>query len=361
MQTMTRFHDLDIARTIFSGLPSIAVLGLGRAGAVAAGCLAAVGHKVHAVDEDPERLATLSQGRAPVDESGLNNLIDAGIDTEHLIAENSVAAAVAKSDLTLVTVDLETGPDGTIDLAPLLALTGPIGEGLRHCEDFHVVIVRTPVAMGTTLGCLVPRLEAASGLTAGTDFGIAYVPSFLRPGRAVADFREPVRTVIGTLDCRSANLVKRLFAPFDAQPNLTTIPKAEMIRRVQDLPLQPASTCTTPNARGSSRSTGTGRDAPQPVQPYWPARLGSLCAHASRTFDDEDGPAPVRGPFAATGATATMPDARAIHQRGVVQSAGDEAETMMAEVLDAAGLRIGLPSHVLDRPTPASRRLVQAN
>lgn len=295
MKTMTRFEDLDIARTIFSGLPSIAVLGLGRAGAVAAGCLAAVGHRVHAVDNDPERLATFNEGRATVDETGLTALIDAGIDTQHLIAERCVTKAVAKSDILLVTLDLETRPDGTIDVAPLLELAGPIGLGLRHRDDFQVIVVRSAVPPGTTADAFLPLVEAASGLTVGEDFGAAYVPCFLRPGRAVADFRQPSRTVIGALDARSAKLLKQLFAPFDPHPKITSMPKAEMAKHIDDVTLVSRPSASARPDRPPSDEERVGGEAPARLARRRPVRAGPLFVHANRTFDDdEDLPAPVR-------------------------------------------------------------------
>ncbi|WP_226581967.1 Rossmann-fold NAD(P)-binding domain-containing protein [Acuticoccus sediminis] len=223
----------DVSQAILWGLPSVAVLGLGRVGTVAAACLAGAGHRVHAVDPDPARVTTLNAGRSPVDEAGLYPLIEGSLRGNRLVASTSVADAVANSDLSLISLDLDASPDGTPDLEPLMALADAIGLGLRLRDEYHVVVMRTCVPPGTTLKMLIPRIEAVSGLSLGTDFGAAFVPAFQRPGFGVVDFNAPPKTVIGAIDSRSRNLVMRVFALAERTPTLTSIAVAEMIKHVE--------------------------------------------------------------------------------------------------------------------------------
>ncbi|ORE96307.1 GDP-mannose 6-dehydrogenase [Stappia sp. 22II-S9-Z10] len=230
--TMSFPRVTGLAQTIFSGLPSIAVLGLGRGGTVAAACLASAGHRVHAADTDPARVTTLNEGRSPVDETGLFALIERTRHADRLTATTSVADAVAAAELSIIALDLEEDGAGQPDTTPLLLLADRIGEGLARRRDYHVIVMRTPVPAGTTMGALVPRIEAASGLAAGVDFGVAFVPDFVRPGHAVSDFRDPAKTVIGACDRRASALVERVYSVFDPLPTLTTITIAEMMKTI---------------------------------------------------------------------------------------------------------------------------------
>ncbi len=229
---MSTPKTIDFAKVMLEGLPSVAVLGLGRSGAVAAACLASAGHHVTAVDGDPARVAAMNAGRAPVDETGLLPLIEDGLQSRRLRASTSVVDAVATSDVTLVELDLTTAADDRLDLDPIFGLADAVGIGLALRCDRHTVIMRSAVPPGTTLREVVPRIEVAAGMRMGRDFGVAMIPSFLRPGRAVSDFLAPSRTVIGTRDRGSIDTALRVFATFDPVPTLTSIDGAEMAQQV---------------------------------------------------------------------------------------------------------------------------------
>jgi GDP-mannose 6-dehydrogenase len=95
--------------------------------------------------------------------------------------------------------------------------------------------MRCSIPPGTTLGVMVPEIEAASGLKAGADFGVCFNPEFLREGVAVADFHAPPKTVIGVTDPATADLMTRLYADVDANPIVTSIEVAEMVKYVDNV------------------------------------------------------------------------------------------------------------------------------
>jgi GDP-mannose 6-dehydrogenase len=92
------------------------------------------------------------------------------------------------------------------------------------------VIVRSTALPGTTQDLLIPQLEKNSGKPAGIDFGVCYHPEFLREGKAVGDFRQPSKIVVGALDDRSAHLLDEFYADFSAPYIRTTLPTAEMVK-----------------------------------------------------------------------------------------------------------------------------------
>ena len=72
-----------------------------------------------------------------------------------------------------------------------------IGAAIATLGRRYTVVFRSTMLPGTCEGTLIPRLEAASGLRAGDDFGVAVNPEFLREGTSVRDFNDPPKTVVG--------------------------------------------------------------------------------------------------------------------------------------------------------------------
>src|SRR3977135_4529426 len=83
---------------------------------------------------------------------------------------------------------------------------------------------------GTCEGTLIPRLEAASGLRAGHDFGVAVNPEFLREGTSVRGFHDPPKTVIGSGDPLTADAVASLYDGLPGVVHRVPIAVAEMTK-----------------------------------------------------------------------------------------------------------------------------------
>lgn len=214
---------------------AISVVGLGYVGAVSTGCLAGLGHRVVGVDIDPVKTGAIREGRAPLHEEGLEALLQDALAQGLVDATDDLASAVADTDMTFVSVGTPTAPDGGCDFGPILAAARGIGEGLRRKGRYHVVVMRCSVPPGSTMGVMVPAIEAASGLRHGEDFGICFNPEFLREGVAIADFHAPPKTVIGATDARAANMLARIYDRIDDKIITTTIEVAEMVKYVDNV------------------------------------------------------------------------------------------------------------------------------
>ena len=218
-----------------SDLPAVSIVGLGYVGAVSTACLASLGHRVVGVDIDAAKVASIAAGEAPIHEAELGELLAAGVEDGLVTATDDLAEAVASTDVTFVSVGTPTAEDGGCDYRAIVASARAIGEGLTRKQGFHVVVMRCSIPPGTTMGVMVPEIEAVSGLRAGQDFGVCFNPEFLREGVAVADFREPPKTVIGATDERSGAIVAGMYAPVDEAPIVTSIEVAEMVKYVDNV------------------------------------------------------------------------------------------------------------------------------
>ncbi|MEM1275550.1 MAG: nucleotide sugar dehydrogenase [Pseudomonadota bacterium] len=216
-------------------LPTISVVGLGYVGAVSTACLAHLGHQVIGVDIDTTKTEAIAKGQSPIHEAELEALLTAGVRDELVSTTTDLTQAVTASDITFVSVGTPTAADGGCDTTYIRDAARAIGRGLQEKPDFHVVVMRCSIPPGTTQGVMVAEIEAVSGLKAGRDFGVCFNPEFLREGVAVADFREPPKTVIGASDKRSGRIIAKIYEPVDPNPILTTIETAEMVKYVDNV------------------------------------------------------------------------------------------------------------------------------
>ena len=206
----------------------VAVIGTGYVGLVSAAGLAEMGHEVTCVDIDPERVAMVERGAAPIHEPGLDDLLTANRD--RIGATTDLGAAVNGADLTLICVGTPSRPDGSIDLSFVERAARQVGEALAGKTRFHAVVVKSTVVPGSTDTVVLPAVAGASGRTVGVDIGVGVNPEFLTEGQAVDDFLRPDRIVIGG-DPGTVEVLRRLYEPFAGVPVIATSTRnAEMIK-----------------------------------------------------------------------------------------------------------------------------------
>jgi GDP-mannose 6-dehydrogenase len=208
----------------------VSVFGLGYVGSVSAASFAADGHDVVGVDVNDAKVQAINEGRSPIVEPGLNELLHDVTVTGRLRATTDTAAAVHDTDLSLVCVGTPSRRNGSLDLTYLGRVCDQIGAALREKSSYHVVVIRSTVLPGTTHEHVIPRLEAASGKRYGDGFGVSVNPEFLREGTALRDFREPPLTLVGHNHAYDAAPTKALYDSIDAPLYSVGIRVAEMMK-----------------------------------------------------------------------------------------------------------------------------------
>ena len=208
----------------------ISIFGLGYVGAVCAGCLSARGHEVIGVDVSQTKIDLINQGKSPIVEPGLAELLEAGVNSGLLRGTTDVGAAVLASELSFIAVGTPSKRNGDLDLGYMESVCKQIGSALRDKQERHTVVVRSTVLPGTVMNVVIPLIEAASGKKAGVDFGVATNPEFLRESTAIKDYDFPAMTVIGELDEQSGDLLQELYSELDAPIIRKSIEVAEMIK-----------------------------------------------------------------------------------------------------------------------------------
>tara|TARA_A200000113_G_scaffold224214_2_gene241561 strand:+ start:255 stop:1574 length:1320 start_codon:yes stop_codon:yes gene_type:complete len=208
----------------------VSVFGIGYVGAVTSACLVDSGHDVIAMDKDPVKVRCIKEGRTPIVEPGLADLIKKGADNGTLTATESCAEAVEKSDVSLICVGTPSNADGSLQLDYVEAVCREIGEAIAKKEGFHTVVLRSTMVPGTAYGVALPILEEASGKKGGVDFGFANNPEFLRESTAIFDYYNPPKIVIGASDEKTGKVVSDLYHNIDAPEVITSVEVAEGVK-----------------------------------------------------------------------------------------------------------------------------------
>lgn len=212
----------------------ISIFGLGYVGGVSAGCLANEGHHVIGVDPVQTKVELINNGRSPIIEVEIDEIIAASVRAGRLRATGDQAHAVRETELSFVCVGTPSQANGNLDLRYIRRICEQIGEALKDKTARHTVVIRSTVLPGTMHSIVIPILEEFSGKKAGVDFGVCHNPEFLREGSAVKDFNCPPKTVIGELDKASGDVLATLYRKIDAPLIRTDLETAEMVKYVDN-------------------------------------------------------------------------------------------------------------------------------
>lgn len=121
----------------------ISIFGLGYVGAVSAGCLANDGHTVVGVDPHQAKVDLINEGKTPVIEKDIDELIRKASENALLNATQNVAEAVLQTVISLICVGTPSQQNGSLDLKYVRKVCEEIGEALKEKDDYHVVVARS--------------------------------------------------------------------------------------------------------------------------------------------------------------------------------------------------------------------------
>lgn len=208
----------------------ISVFGLGYVGVVLAACLADNGHDVVGLDVNPLKVKIVNEGRSPILEEGINELVNKVVGSGRLRAGCDLGEAVQTTDLSFICVGTPSNQNGSINLSYIRRVCEEIGAALKTKQAYHVIVTRSTMLPGSTEELVIPTLEKASGKKAGLDFGVCFNPEFLREGSSIRDFYHPPFTIIGGTDDRAVRAASDLYAMLDAPRFEVPIKVAEMTK-----------------------------------------------------------------------------------------------------------------------------------
>ncbi|MGO8689345.1 MAG: UDP-glucose dehydrogenase family protein [Thermoguttaceae bacterium] len=203
----------------------LAVIGTGYVGLVTGTCLAETGNDVTCVDNDPQKIALLDEGKIPIYEPGLAELVGRNVEAGRLRFTADLAAATAAAKLVFLAVGTPSAEDGSVDLSALRAVVAEIAPRL---DRDAVVVIKSTVPVGTN-AAVARRLRELTG----RDCDVASNPEFLKEGAAIDDFMKPDRVVVGARREAVFEVLRDLYQPYlrTDKPLLTMSPEsAEMTK-----------------------------------------------------------------------------------------------------------------------------------
>jgi UDPglucose 6-dehydrogenase len=198
---------------------TVAVIGVGYVGLTTAACLAHLGNRVIAVDVDEAKVAMMSQGRSPILEEGLEDLLKTGLESGLLSFTTDSSHAAEGADFVFLCVPTPQGADGAADLRFVEQASATIAP---HLKPGAVVVTKSTVPVGSA-----GKVIAALGRP---DTSVVSNPEFLREGNAVHDWLNPDRVVIGSEDRAAGERLAALYAPLQAPVIITDPASSETIK-----------------------------------------------------------------------------------------------------------------------------------
>ena len=201
----------------------ICVQGLWHLGSVTAACLASVGHDVVGLDDDSNNIRNLNQGKAPLFEPGLDEMIQNEINEGHLRFAQSSREAVADAELLWVTFDTPVDEDDQADVELVL---GKIKSVLPELNDDTVVLISSQIPVGS-----IKKLEHfVKDNYIKKQICFAYSPENLRLGKSIDVFLNPDRIVVGIRNDETKEKLKKLFSPITNKIEWMSVESAEMTK-----------------------------------------------------------------------------------------------------------------------------------
>ncbi|MEJ0048311.1 MAG: UDP-glucose/GDP-mannose dehydrogenase family protein [Rhodospirillales bacterium] len=205
----------------------IAMIGGGYVGLVSGACFAELGNHVSVVEADAAKLASLCQGRMPIYEPGLAELVADNTRAGRLTFGDDIREAVAGAEAVFIAVGTPTRRgDGHADLTYVYAAVEQVAAVLT---GYTVIVTKSTVPVGT--GTRIKEL--LSSVRPDLDVDVASNPEFLREGSAIGDFMRPDRIVIGAETERSREVLRLLYRPLyliEAPILFTGLETAELIK-----------------------------------------------------------------------------------------------------------------------------------
>ena len=205
----------------------IAVIGTGYVGLVTGTCLAESGNDVVCIDRVASKIEGLRQGKIPIYEPGLTELVMRNSRDGRLAFTTSLPEGIAEAEIVFIAVGTPQGTDGGADLSGVFG----VGEEIaRTLEAPKTIVIKSTVPVGTN----AELSRRMAGITS-VAFDVANNPEFLKEGAAIDDFNKPDRVVVGVRREEIGEQLRELYASFlrTDRPFLVMTPEsAEMTKYV---------------------------------------------------------------------------------------------------------------------------------
>ena len=205
-------------------MKNICVLGAGYVGLVTGACFADLGNHVVCLDIDEQKITSLQEGKVPIFEPGLAELIQRNVKAGRLGFTSHYPEALQDVEFVFIAVGTPSGVTGEADLQYVRMAAETIAETMDH----PLIIINkstVPVGTGDWVADIIRKRQQDP-----IPFWVVSNPEFLREGSAIHDFMNPDRVVLGSMHPEAAEKVAQLHLPLRTTIQITDLRTAEMIK-----------------------------------------------------------------------------------------------------------------------------------
>ena len=209
---------------------NVAVVGTGYVGLVSGACFAEMGVHVTCVDIDENKIRSLKEGKIPIYEPGLDEMVRRNVVAERLSFSTSLADVIDDVSMVFSAVGTPPDEDGSADLKYVLDVAKTFGQ---HIKKYTVLVTKSTVPVGTAAKVKKVIEDELQKRGENIPFDVASNPEFLKEGNAIKDFMSPDRVIVGVESDRARAMMTRLYRPIllnNFRVIFTDIPSAEMIK-----------------------------------------------------------------------------------------------------------------------------------
>ena len=204
----------------------ISIFGLGYVGVVTAAILTKEGNKVIGVDVNKAKIDSVNQGKSPIVEKDVDELIKQAHEKSLLEATDDVQYAIANTDVSVVCVGTPSSEDGSANLTYIKKVMGDTKTVLSSLGKEHTIIVRSTIPPHTMEKLILPMFGNLPNVH------LCFNPEFLREGTAVADYYSPPYIIAAVSSDKAKAVIKEFYKGIQAELIFCSFATAEILKVV---------------------------------------------------------------------------------------------------------------------------------
>ena len=181
--------------------------GAGYVGLITALGSSSMGHDVISTDIDEEKIKNLNNNISPIYEESLDSLLKFCNSNNKISFTTKSAEAIQNTEIIIISVGTPTKSNGEIDLSQIENVTLNL---LSNINGYKLIVIKSTLPI-TAVNIMKKKLSKK--YKKGIDYDIVSNPEFLREGRAIFDFYNPERIVIGGETKKSIEILKNFYSP----------------------------------------------------------------------------------------------------------------------------------------------------
>ena len=185
----------------------LCMIGTGYVGLVSGVCFSDLGNNVICVDKNQNKINQLINGKIPIYEPGLDELVKKNYKNKRLLFSTNLKQSVKNSDVIFICVGTPTKKGSkSADLSQIYNVAKEISSSINK---FKIIVTKStvPVTTGDEIEKILSKKNNKR------KFSVISNPEFLREGEAIRDFTYPDRIIVGSNDAKSNRIMKNLYNP----------------------------------------------------------------------------------------------------------------------------------------------------